>query len=84
MEETTRAELEARLAAAELVCNLVGITGSSGKSDRDRALTQAWQDWHHAYGRHVLPAELPIAELARRRDEITARTLARIRGEVTR
>jgi cytochrome P450 len=70
-----------RLEAAELVCNLVGITGSAGRSERDKALTQAWQDWSHAYGSHKRPAELPIAELAARRDEIVARTLARLRGE---
>lgn len=72
-----------RLEAAELVCNLVGICGSASNSDRDKALTQAWMDWSHAYrDRHVKPADLPIAELAARRDEIRSRTLARIRGEV--
>lgn len=76
--------LEQRLAAAELVCALYGITGGRQDSDREKACTQAWMDWSRIAGDAADPKRIPEATLhglARRRDEIRTETLARIRGE---
>jgi hypothetical protein len=73
--------LRERVRVAELVCALSGITSPAGEGDRDKALTQAWQDWSHAYRstHELVPAEV-VADLARRRDEVRAATLARFLG----
>lgn len=69
------------LAAAAQVCVLFGWT-AAGTSDKDKAVEQAWQDWADAYGAISPTPEwrARIKELARRRDEIRAQTLAKIRG----
>lgn len=75
-------ELLQRLAAAERVCVLVGITGASGTTDRDKAKTQAWMEWHRAYG--TLAADISddeILHLAARRDVIRDNTIVRLRQE---
>ncbi len=90
-----RAERDAEVAAltervrlAEIVCTIFGWTGSSAgpdESDRDKAVLQAWMDWHHLYSDPKAPTSKEwddrIAELAARRDQIRQATLARIRGE---
>jgi hypothetical protein len=75
-------ELRARLAAAERVCVLFGWTCAAGNSDRDKAVTQAWQEWHHAYG-HVAPqpGDDEVMQLAARRDVIRNVTLMRLRKD---
>lgn len=75
-------ELLRRLAAAERVCVLVGITGSAGVSDRDKAKTQAWMEWNRAYG-HLAPrvADDEVLTLAARRDVIRDNTLLRLKRE---
>jgi hypothetical protein len=79
--------LRDRLRAAETVCTLFGWTASAGRSDRDKAVEQAWQDWTHRYGGYTDPSapewKTRIAELAARRDEIRERTLTRIRREAS-
>jgi hypothetical protein len=75
-------DLRQRLAAAERVCYLFGITGVRTETDREKATTQAWQEWSHTYGR--LAPEVPddeIERLAARRDIIRNRTLGRLRRE---
>lgn len=70
------------LAAAAQVCVLFGWTAAAGTSDKDKAVEQAWQDWADAYG-SISPTPVwreRIKELARRRDEIRAQTLAKIRS----
>ena len=75
-------DLRRRLAAAERVCYLVGISGARSESDRDKAATQAWMDWSHDYRPLVTPvSDKEIAELATRRDVIRQRTLERLRRE---
>ena len=75
-------EVAQRLAMAERVCALVGITAARSDGDREKALGQAWQDWQAAYGHAVpRPTNAEVAELAARRDEIREATLRRIRGE---
>lgn len=71
-------ELEQRLEAAEQVCVLFGWTAVSYRTERDKAVAQAWHDWADTYD--AMPdvtAEwrARIKELAARRDEIRARTL---------
>jgi hypothetical protein len=70
------------LAAAAQVCVLFGWTAAAGDSDNDKAVAQAWQDWANAYGAISPTPEwrAKVTELARRRDEIRAKTLASIRG----
>lgn len=79
-----------RLRLAEQVCLMFGWTGVGGNTDRDKALHELWVEWLRAYeaaGGSTVPIDHPelsdarIEELARRRDEIVARTLARIRTE---
>lgn len=77
--ERARAELAARLEAAELVCALVGITGGRD-GQRGKALTQAWMHWSHDYGHGSITDEL-VAELAGKRDRIREATLLRLRAE---
>lgn len=73
-------DLRCRLAAAERVCQLVGITAATGETDRDKAKTQAWMEWSHAYGRlSSRPTDDEILELAARRDVIRDNTLVKIR-----
>jgi hypothetical protein len=78
-----REELLRRLEAAEQVCVLYGWIGSADDSPHDKACTQAWLDWHHAYG---IDSSTPawrsrIRELSAERDRVRTATLARIRGE---
>lgn len=70
-----------RLAAAEQVCVLFGWTAAAGTGDKDKAVEQAWHDWADAYGVGSPTPEwrARIKELARRRDEVRAKTLASIR-----
>lgn len=75
-------DLRQRLAAAERVCHLFGISAAHTETDREKATTQAWQEWSHTYGR--LAAKVPddeIERLAARRDIIHNRTLARLQRE---
>lgn len=74
--------LRLRVAAAEQVCVIFGWTAAAGTSDRDKAVEQAWQDWADAYGAFSPTPEWRerVKELARRRDEIRAQALAKIRG----
>jgi hypothetical protein len=73
-------DLRRRLALAERVCALVGITAATGETDRDKAKTQAWMDWNHEYGR-LSPrlTDDEILQLAARRDIIRNNTLVRLR-----
>lgn len=81
------AGLLARLYAAEAVCTLYSWTCGTGDSDRDKALHELWRAWTQVSGVSTDPADHPglsdevIGRLARQRDEIRARTLARIRSE---
>jgi hypothetical protein len=76
---------DARLRAAEEVCLMYGWTGASHETERGKALYELWSHWVNVSGVSMSPADHPemsderIAELARQRDEIRARTLARIR-----
>lgn len=89
-EEELRAENEAlrrRLAVAERVCVLFGWTAVHDASDRDKALHELWSEWDDLPDTDSSPAGNPdltdelISQLARKRDETRARTLARIREE---
>lgn len=75
--------LRQRLAAAEQVCVLYSWIGIPDQTDRGKAALQAWIDWSHQYGPLPKSAEWNdrITELARRRDEIRAATLRKIREE---
>ena len=79
------AEVEAlreRVAAAERVCVILGGLPPLDDSVRGKAALQAWLDWSAAYHRHAAGVSLQQeAELARRRDEIRAATVARFRAE---
>lgn len=71
-----------RLAAAERVCYLVGITAARTETDRDKALTQAWQEWARDYRQACAGvSDAEVVELAARRDVIRQRTLARLGRE---
>lgn len=76
--------LRTRLAAAEQVATLVGWCASRDHSERGKAATQAWMDWANAYGAPERDEawDERIRELARRRDEIRAHTLAAIAREI--
>lgn len=80
------AALRRRLALAESVCVLFGWTGVRGSTDRDKALHELWSMWSDLPGADNSPEGNPeltdslISDLARRRDETRARTLARIWG----
>jgi hypothetical protein len=77
-------EERTRLEAAERVCLLYGWSGIGGDSDRSKALREMWGEWADLPGVSLRPGDHPglsderIAELARRRDEIRARTLGRM------
>lgn len=74
-------DLRRRVLAAERVCYLFGITSARHETERDKAVTQAWMDWSAAFNDDVpRVTDEEITELARRRDEIRAATLRRIRG----
>lgn len=73
-----------RLEAAELVCLLYGWTSGGEDTDRGKATLQAWMQWSNLVGdefidqqRSVITDEV-IERLARIRDEIHDRTMARI------
>lgn len=70
-------DLRRRLAAAEKVCYLFGITGVRHETQRERATLQAWMDWHERYDAEPVPDE-EIDRLAQRRREIREATLRRI------
>jgi hypothetical protein len=75
-------DLRARLAAAELVCRLVGTAAADQQTDQGRAVTQAWMEWSHAYRHLVDPvSDEQVLELAARRDVIRNHTLARLRKQ---
>ena len=75
-------EPDKRLLAAELVCLMFGWTGIDD-SPRGKATHELWREWVDISGVRLSPEDHPelsderIAELARRRDETRARTLAR-------
>ncbi|MEU8158158.1 hypothetical protein AB0B94_31270 [Micromonospora sp. NPDC048986] len=68
-----------RLEAAERVCALLGISVSRSDTDRDKAVTQAWMDWHRDYG-HLTqdPTDAEVVALASRRDITRNMTLLRL------
>lgn len=71
-----------RLDFAERVCNLVGVTGAPGGSDRDKALTQAFIEWNIRYGRLARPvSDDEVLELAARREVIQNNAMSRLRRE---
>lgn len=77
-------QLRAELAAARVVFQIVaGIGGVDG--EQGLALTQAWMDWAHTPGAPKTLSrpefEPTLRALVERRQEIRARTLAKIRGE---
>lgn len=75
-------DLRRRLAAAERVCYLVGITGATGSTDRDKAKTQAWMEWSHEYGNlAVRLTDDEVLALAARREVIRNNTLVRLRAK---
>lgn len=72
-------ELQTRLRSAEQVCVLVGINAASRETERGKALTQSWMDWHHEYGGRTIPlSDIDVRNLAERRDRRVAETLAAI------
>lgn len=75
-------DLRARVAAAERVCHLFGMTGVRMETDRDKALTQAWLEWagdHHS--KSLRPSDAEIETLAARREVIRNNTLVRLGRE---
>ena len=74
-------QLRERLAVAETVCTIFGWTGTRTDGERDKAVSQAWQEWAIAYGSPKPTPEWDerVTELAAKRDEIRNRTLAAIR-----
>jgi len=77
-----------RSAAAEQVCVLFGWTANTIVGERSDAALQAWMDWVNLPGVNMPSARDPewdqrITELAARRRQIRAETLARIRGEAS-
>lgn len=82
-----RDRLAERLKLADAVCLLFGWSPSRDHTEREKALTMLWRRWAAAAPPGLLdPAEHPelsdeaIAELARQRDEIRARTLTALDG----
>jgi hypothetical protein len=73
-------ELRKRLALAEQVCKMVGITAVSFESDREMALTQAWMEWSKSLPSDydIRPSDEKVLELASERRRIRAETLARL------
>lgn len=75
-------ELRQRLAAAERVCCLVGITAARIDGDREKALGQAWREWAHDYAASAAKlTDDEILTLAARQDIIRNRTLAKLHRE---
>lgn len=78
----TRDELEARLALAEDVCAMFSWSPARYDTDRDKAAYELWRAWAAVAptDRRDYPHldDARIAELAARRDEIRAATLARL------
>lgn len=83
------AYLRRRLALAESVCVLYGWTGVQGSTEREKALLELWMMWSRFPGTDHSPEGNPeltdtlISDLARRRDETRAQTLARLLGMTT-
>jgi hypothetical protein len=80
--------LKGRLKAAETYCVLSGWQGSRMATDEEKALHQLWSEWatiagseFTGPGAHPELSGAEIAKLARKRDEIRARTLAAIREQ---
>lgn len=72
-------DLRRRLAAAEKVCYLFGITGARHETQRERAALQAWMDWYHQYGGDGEPvSDAEIDRLDHLRREIREATLRAI------
>jgi hypothetical protein len=75
----------ARMEAAEAVCLMFGWTAARMGTDRDKALHELWRHWVQVSGVSLDPEDHPelsdvvIADLARKRDETRASTLAAIR-----
>ena len=83
-----RAELEARLAAAEAVCLMHAWTGSHETTDRDKALYMLWRHWwdmvpaeQKQRSNHPELDDVAVFAMAVERDLIRDTTLRRIRGE---
>ncbi len=76
--------LRERLTAAETVCSIFGWTSLSDGSRMSNALAQAYMDWANTYGPPKYEPEWDsrIYDLAEKRAETRARTLAKIRAEV--
>lgn len=76
-------DLEQRLEFAEKVCRLFGITATGPQDcDEEKALTQAWQEWQHRFGRELPKlSEAEIHELAARRDITRDATAIRLHLE---
>lgn len=71
--------LEERLRTAERVCGLVGMNATDRRTERGRALTQAWMDWNGAYGgRAVTVTDDEVRRLSEIRERRIAETLAAI------
>lgn len=71
------ADEPAELTAARRVIGLVGATPVQ-HGERAQALFQAWMDFVSEYGNPPRVSDEEIADLARRRAEIRAATLARL------
>lgn len=77
-------DLRRRLEAAERVCVLFGATASTGETERDKALGQAWSEWNQRYrGDAPTVNDRETEILARRRDQIRDATVGRIREKYT-
>lgn len=78
--DLTPANIEARLAAAELVCQIIAGRPVDNSSDEGKALTQAWIDWSNLAGSPRVATRdefAPIVRaLAARRDAIRVKTLS--------
>ena len=81
-------EIRERLEAAERVCVLYGWTSIGDDSERSKALHELWSEWVRLVGSafagpdaHPDLNDERITELARQRDEIRERALARIRKQ---
>lgn len=76
--------LEARLRAAEDVCVLFAWSPSRMETAPEKAAHELWSRWVEISGNDCTPEKNPhltdeyVAELAAKRDEIRARTLAKI------
>lgn len=85
---STDQHLRERLEAAEAVCLMYGWSTGSEECDRDKALYMLWTRWlrlaeaddpeYSTPKRHPELSDEIVARLAAERDEIRARTLAKI------